>query len=362
MPFEALESWVNQIGVAPLLLASGLVVGFVFGFMAQRSQFCLRAAVIEFSTGHMGERLSIWLLTFASALLGVQALIAFGGLQVDQSRAMTATGSLSGAALGGISFGIGMVLARGCASRLLILSGSGNARALLAGLIFVVSAQAAYQGLLAPLRLTVSELWTVPGGPDRDLLARIGWPPASGLVLGLAVAAIATIFAIHSGIRRGKAFAAVGTGGAVVLAYLLTYQIGLAELDPTALRGITFSGPSADWLMRILGGVSRPLGFDGGLIPGVFLGAALASVLAGEWRLQVFDAQSGTVRYLIGAVLMGFGSMTAGGCAVGAGVTGGAIFSLTAWIALSGMWLGAGVTHWLLDQHRTPAALAAKAG
>jgi hypothetical protein len=34
---------------------------------------------------------------------------------------------------------------------------------------------------------------------------------------------------------------------------------------------------------------------------------------------------------------------------VGAGVTGGAIFALTAWLSLVGMWLGAGLTDRWLD-------------
>jgi uncharacterized membrane protein YedE/YeeE len=55
-------------------------------------------------------------------------------------------------------------------------------------------------------------------------------------------------------------------------------------------------------------------------------------------------------RYILGAVLMGFGAMLAGGCAVGAGVTGGAVFALTAWVALGGMWLGAGVTDLIVDR------------
>ena len=41
--------------------------------------------------------------------------------------------------------------------------------------------------------------------------------------------------------------------------------------------------------------------------------------------------------------------MLAGGCAVGAGVTGGAIFALTAWMALGAMWVGALVTHYVID-------------
>jgi uncharacterized membrane protein YedE/YeeE len=63
-------------------------------------------------------------------------------------------------------------------------------------------------------------------------------------------------------------------------------------------------------------------------------------------------------RYLIGATLMGFGGMLAGGCAVGAGVTGGAIFALTAWIALAAMWAGAIVTHLVLDGKVAPSGLA----
>jgi uncharacterized membrane protein YedE/YeeE len=51
------------------------------------------------------------------------------------------------------------------------------------------------------------------------------------------------------------------------------------------------------------------------------------------------------LRYFAGAILMGFGAMLAGGCAVGAGVTGGAIFALTAWLALASMWVGATIAH-----------------
>jgi uncharacterized membrane protein YedE/YeeE len=56
-------------------------------------------------------------------------------------------------------------------------------------------------------------------------------------------------------------------------------------------------------------------------------------------------------RYLFGAVAMGFGAMLAGGCAVGAGVSGGAVLSLTAWLALLGMWVGAAACDRLLDRN-----------
>ena len=90
--------------------------------------------------------------------------------------------------------------------------------------------------------------------------------------------------------------------------------------------------------------------FDIGLIPGVFLGAALAALLAGEWKLEGFEGARSMRRYLSGAAMMGFGAMLAGGCAIGAGVTGGSAFSLTAWVALTCMWIGAVATDFLVDQ------------
>jgi len=49
--------------------------------------------------------------------------------------------------IGGLLFGLGMVMTRGCASRLLVLSANGNLRTLLSGLIFAVTAWLALLGM-----------------------------------------------------------------------------------------------------------------------------------------------------------------------------------------------------------------------
>jgi len=56
---------------------------------------------------------------------------------------------------------------------------------------------------------------------------------------------------------------------------------------------------------------------------------------------------------------MGFGAMLAGGCAIGAGVTGTSIFVGTAWLALLCMWIGAMLTDFLVDRSPRPALVAA---
>jgi uncharacterized protein len=42
--------------------------------------------------------------------------------------------------------------------------------------------------------------------------------------------------------------------------------------------------------------------------------------------------------------------MLAGGCAVGAGLSGAAVFTITSWVALCAMWAAAALTDRLVDQ------------
>ena len=58
---------------------------------------------------------------------------------------------------------------------------------------------------------------------------------------------------------------------------------------------------------------------------------------------------------------MGFGSMLAGGCAVGAGVSGGVMLVISAWVALFSMWIGAGITDYVVDRKADLAKQAAEA-
>ena len=147
----------------------------------------------------------------------------------------------------------------------------------------------------------------------------------------------------------------IGTGLSVALAWWFSYSVSKASFEVVHIQGITFSGPSAEWLMRVLAPNPPGIGFDFGLMPGVFLGSFLAAWMGKELKLEGFKDGYAMRRYIVGAVFMGFGAMLAGGCAVGAGVTGGSIFALTAWVSLIGMWMGAGLVDRWID---TPPASA----
>lgn len=349
-----LETLLERYGDGAVLAAAGALTGVIFGAMAQHSRFCLRAATVEVAEGRFGPRLSIWLIAFSAAVLAVQGAIAAGLLDVSQARPLAATGSMSGAIIGGLMFGCGMILARGCASRLLVLSATGNLRALMTGLVLTLVAQASLRGALSPLRETLGALWLVQGGEGRSILAQLGL--TSGMAAGLAAAGL--VFGLMLSQRRRvggtQALAAAGVGFAVGLGWLLTYAIAQSSFEVVAISSVTFTGPSTDTLMGLVNTSDLPLGFGVGLVPGVFIGAGGMALLRREARIERFGVDTPMERYLIGAVLMGFGSMLAGGCAVGAGMSGGSIFAITAWTALFCMWLGAMATHLLLA--RVPAA------
>jgi uncharacterized protein len=353
-------SLVERIGDPALLTGGGALIGLMFGFFAQRSGFCLRAAVIEFWRREPGQKLAVWLLAFSAAVVAVQALILSGAMDVTGARQLATRGSLSGALVGGLVFGAGMVMTRGCASRLLVLAANGNLRALLSGLIFAVAAQASLAGALAPLRTSISQWWTVEAGASRDLLAVTGVGPWGGLAFGGVWLAAALWYSVRSGWGFWKWVGGMGAGLMVAAGWWFTASLSAASFEVIPVQSLTFSGPSAEWLMRVLALPSTPVGFDFGLLPGVFAGSLLGAWLGGELRLEGFRDGYSMRRYIAGAVLMGFGAMLAGGCAVGAGVTGGAVFALTAWLTLVGMWSGAGLTDWLLDR-RAPAAAAGMA-
>ncbi len=344
-----LTYFLDRVSEPWLLTFGGLTVGVLFGAFAQQSRFCLRAAALEFSRSTPADRLPVWLLTFSAALIGTQVLVYLGEVQANEARQLASPQSVSGALLGGLMFGTGMVLARGCASRLLVLSATGNLRALLSGLVFAVVAQASLRGLLTPLREWIAGLWTTVDTGGNDLTAQLGLTPAITISFAVLWFLAGLFFAWRVRKSVWQLAAACGAGLAIPFAWWFTSAMARQAFDPVQVEGVTFTGPSADTLMLVLSPPGTFLDFDIGLVPGVFLGSFLAAFFTRELKLQGFEGGRSMARYLIGATLMGFGGMLAGGCAVGAGITGASIFALTAWIALTGIWLSAALTDRLLE-------------
>ena len=337
--------WVDVHGVQSALVMGGLLLGLLFGVAAQQSKFCARASIIDAYERRLSDRSAVWLFAFAMSVLCVQLAVYAGWLSPGRSRFMDQPGSLSGAVVGGLLFGLGMILTRGCAGRLIVLTGSGNLRAAISGLVFAVTVQAAIGGWLSPARSGIADWWRVDAGPSRDLLVITGLGATGGLVV--AAAFMAAVVWLCASKLKGQAWVlcmALLVGMSVAGGWLWTQLIANNSFDPVSLQSLTFASPSADWLMRVL---SKPglsdIGFESALLPATFVGAAASALWRREFKFETFKSENKMGHYMVGAVLMGFGAVLAGGCTVGAAMSGGSIFALTAWLTLlsivGGSWL-----------------------
>ena len=324
---------------ASVILA--LMLGLAFGFLAERTKFCFRRAIVG---EDRKQAAGIWLMALAAALFGTQFAVAQGLITFDGHRFMAAELPWLAIVLGGGLFGAGMVLTRGCVSRLSVLSASGNLRALTVLLAFAVVAHATMKGVLAPLRSMLAQT-TVSLGEVTSLAAL----PGGALVWSAIIAVAALGFALRSGNRALPLTLAVLIGLLVPAGWVGTGFVLYDDFDPIALESLAFTAPVADGLFYALASTAIEPGFGTGLIGGVLGGALLASLLFGSFQWQSFSSPRETGRYLAGAALMGVGGVLAGGCTVGAGLAGVPTLSVAATLALAAIAGGALVMNALLN-------------
>lgn len=305
-----------------------IVIGLAFGGLAQLTRFCFRRAIVG---EDRKQAAGVWLTALAVAVLGTQEAVAAGLISFEDHRFMATDLPVLAIVIGGLLFGAGMVLTRGCVSRLTVLTGSGNLRAGLVLIVFAIIAHATLKGALAPLRVALSDVTITI---DNAAL------PGNQLVWAGLIAALSLGYALRSGNRAHVLIGAALIGALVPLAWVGTGFILYDDFDPIAFEGLSFTAPAADTLFWGIASTSISANFGVGLLLGVFVGALVASVIRGQFQWQSFDSARQTGRYLSGAALMGTGGVLAGGCTVGAGLSGIPTLSIAAFIALASIALG----------------------
>ena len=332
----------EQLGfesLSPLAASAifGVLLGTVFGVAAQRSRFCLRRALADTDTIVRSNARAVWLSALGIAIAGTQLSVYFGWIDFSEHRFHSADIPVASIAIGGLIFGIGMILTRGCASRLTVLAGSGNLRALFVLLVFAVAAHSTLKGVLAPIRTVLSE-FTLQLNPALQTIIS---SPLSALILGATTAAAVILLFILRRDIRGQLIGGAAIGLIVAAGWVGTGLVLQDDFDPIAFQSLTFTSASTEWLFWSIASTSIGAGFGVGLLSGVLLGSAGSALTRSEFKWVSFDSPAQTGRYLSGAVLMGIGGVLAGGCTVGAGLSGVASLSISALLALVCIAIGA---------------------
>ena len=190
-------------------------VGAAFGAVARWSGFCLRGAVEDVLTKPEAPRARGFVLAIVVGLVAVQVLVFAGKLDLSKAVVLPTSLFWGGALLGGLMFGVGMVLTGGCGTRMLVLAGGGNLRSVVVFVVFGFVAYATIRGILAPARAAMMAASSIN-------LAKQTLPLAVGGVVLLA----ALVFVLW---RRVPAKHLVGgalIGLLVPLGYLVTGVLG----------------------------------------------------------------------------------------------------------------------------------------
>lgn len=350
---EHLELWGLSTKTASLI--AGALLGAAFGILAQRVRFCLRRGL----AGPEGERtvaLGVWVMALATAILGTTIASEAGLLAFAEHRFHAPAQPLLAIAIGGTLFGAGMVIARGCVSRLTVLAGSGNMRALVAIVVFAVTAHAAIKGALAPVRTSLASV-TVDLGSAATTANWVGGPVVWASIL---IASL-VLFAARSGARPSQLLAGAAIGTIIPLGWLTTGHLLADEFAPIAMESLAFTSASSETLFWWIAGTAIEPGFGVGLFLGVLFGATTAAVTSRTFAWEGFSSETPVQRYLVGGSMMGFGGALAGGCTVGAGLSGIASLSTAAVLILLSIITGALVAGRLAGRQQQSSIFVAQA-
>ncbi|MBB3995680.1 putative membrane protein YedE/YeeE [Sulfitobacter undariae] len=331
-----LEQYDWGIDARTLQVLFALGLGLLLGGAAQITRFCLRRAIVP-EAADRGPAGAIWLTALAVAIISFQVAASAGFIDLQGHRYLDSSIPVVAIVLGGLAFGAGMVLTRGCASRLTVLAATGNLRAAAVLVVFAVIAHATLKGVLAPVRTTLGAL-TVDL-PFGSLYAIPFAPSVAGALVLLA--ALYLVRKYQPSVAHVAL--AIVIGLVPVLGWATTSVLLMDEFEPLDVQSVAFTLPWTETLFWTIASSAIPAGFGTGFIGGVLLGSFFSAIVRGELKLEGFEGGPQMLRYFSGAALMGFGGVLAGGCTVGAGLSGSSALSIAALLALGSITVGAAV-------------------
>lgn len=363
---ETQAVWLSQV-----VLILGFVLTFALGFLAQSTHFCTMGAVIDvFSYGSWTRACQVFV-AMGVSMIGFAVLGAYGW--VDPLKTLYATDRLYwlSDALGGVLFGVGMVLASGCGNKTLVRMGTGNLKSWVVFLFMGFAALATLKGITAVLRVNWLDtvFVNINGGADLAhfmfgsklstiTLFLMRFANAEWILLGCGVGVmvimVAWIASLLSSpheleLKRLRSFLpGVGVGLLITLAWGLSGYVGHVMEHPVSLEeaylasssgrieALSFVAPMAyliDWLIYF-SDQSKLLNYGAVCALGVIAGSFVSASIDGSLRWEGFGNHVDLGMHMIGGILMGVGGVLAMGCTFGQGLSSMSTLSMNAIVVI----------------------------
>lgn len=317
--------------MTPIL--SGLLVGVLFGFALQRGRFCMNSAFRDIILGRDFTLFKALAVAILVSMLGF-SIMAMSGIITLAPKPFLWGANI----VGGLLFGIGMVLAGGCASGITYRTGEGMMGAVMAVLGFGLAGMMTATGVLNPI-LKFLQNTKVMSADDKPLtLANmVGMDlKITMLVLAIVIIVVWAALAMRNksnapsyGAKAkslGEAIFKKGwnwlpTGIVVGLIAMLAFPLSAAtgRNYPLGITGgwINIFQSLIKWQAVVEEKIKvTALNWEGAEVLGIVLGALVASWIAGEFAIRAPEPKI-LLQTLVGGLLMGFGAVVSTGCNIG---------------------------------------------
>lgn len=340
------------LSIKVVMAISGAVVGLLFGFVVERTNFCTMGAISDATAFGDFRRVRAWVLAIAVAVLGTQALHLLGLVDLQKSIYLGTSVGWLGGVIGGLMFGFGMTLAGGCASRNLVRFGAGDLRSLVVLVVLGIFAYMTLRGLTAPPRVALENATNVnlvPLGVAAqgipDLLAKgFGASLATIRTAATVIVVLALLwYCFKDAEFRGSPLhilSGVGVGAVIVAGWWATGVLGFDEFEPTRPSSLTYTAPVGNALVYLMTFTGATIDFGIASVGGAIVGAYLSAILRKSFSVAAFADRGDLVRNMVGAALMGVGGVMALGCTIGQGLTGISTLSLGSLVSLAALVVG----------------------
>ena len=355
--------------ITTTLLIYTSILGFILGYVVNKTNFCTMGAVSDLVNIGDSSRLKAWLLAITTAIVGVTSLEYLGIVDVSESRIPYRNSVFFWPRyiIGGIMFGIGMTLASGCGNKILIRIGGGNLKSifvlLIAGLMALLMTRTDFYGL-------IFHSWMSPISPD---LAKLGIPDQSVqtifssltnidagnilitifIPLLICVFLLKYIFSSYTSLSSDNILSGVVVGLVVTFAWLISGgELGQAWIEnndfldtpypSVGVQSFTFINPMGEVLIYTSSVFDNfYLTFGVTALISTIVGSFVYSLISNNLRIEWFANKHDFFRHFIGAVLIGIGGVLSLGCTIGQGVSGVSTLAIGSIITLLSIIFGA---------------------
>ncbi|HYC35908.1 MAG TPA: YeeE/YedE family protein [Usitatibacter sp.] len=347
----------------------GFVLGFVFGAVANRTNFCTMGAVSDVVNMGSWGRMRMWLLAIAVAIIGTQALQLSGQIDLAKSFYVRPNMTWLSYVLGGFLFGVGMTLGSGCGSKTLVRLGGGSLKSVVVFVFFGIAAYMTLKGLFAIWRISALDPVALDLGSRgiarQDLPTMISSLGGTNLrATTVAVAALVAgallLFVFKDSDFRASPDHMLGgavIGLTIVGGWYVTGHLGFGENPETleetffntnsrTIESLSYTAPVAYTieLLMLWSDKSLTVSFGVAAVIGIVLGSFAYAVASRTFRWEGFAGAEDTAMHVIGGLLMGFGGVTALGCTIGQGLTGFSTLALGSILAFLAIVAGSALT------------------